>query len=136
MKQLIALFTGFLLFAAFMVNTPLAFGDKAESGSEIIPEPEKPRGVAQRLLSFYRDNISAVDSDRCPSHPTCSSYSAEAFRKHGFVMGWLMTVDRLIHEGREESVVSPRIRSDGRWKIYDPVENNDFWWHHPEREGP
>jgi hypothetical protein len=133
MKHLIALLTACFLFAALMVNSPLAFADQAESGSETKSEPVKPRGVAQRLLSFYRDNISAVDSNRCPSHPTCSSYSAEAFMKHGFVMGWLMTVDRLIHEGREEAAVSPQVRSDGRWKIYDPVENNDFWWHRPER---
>ena len=44
-------------------------------------------------------------------------------------MGWMMTVDRLIHEGREETEVSPFIHSEGKWKIHDPVENNDFWWY-------
>jgi hypothetical protein len=50
-----------------------------------------------------------------------------AFKKHGFFIGWLMTVDRLIHEIDEESV-SPLVNYKGRAKIFDPVENNDFWW--------
>ena len=86
------------------------------------------------LLSIFRDHLSAVDSDRCPSFPSCSSYGVQAMRKHGFFTGWVMTVDRLIHEGREEARVSPRVYSDGRWKIYDPVENNDFWWYRPDRK--
>ena len=80
------------------------------------------------LISIYRNYISPVDGDRCPSYPTCSSYSIMAIKKHGFFMGWIMTVDRLIHEGSEETKVSPMIFSGGRWRIYDPVENNDFWW--------
>ena len=80
------------------------------------------------LLSVYRDHISAVDADRCPSVPSCSSYAEQVFKKHGFFIGWMMTVDRLIHEGSEETSVSPFVHSDGEIKIFDPVENNDFWW--------
>jgi hypothetical protein len=81
------------------------------------------------LLSIYRNHISTVDADRCPSFPSCSSYAVDAFKKHGFFIGWIMTVDRLIHEGREETTVSPMVFSEGKWKIFDPVENNDFWWY-------
>ncbi|MFH1481836.1 MAG: membrane protein insertion efficiency factor YidD [Pseudomonadota bacterium] len=81
------------------------------------------------VVSFYRNYISPVDGDRCPSYPSCSSYSMMAIRKHGFFVGWVMTVDRLVHEGKGETRVSPMIFSNGRWKIYDPVENNDFWWY-------
>ena len=45
-----------------------------------------------------------------------------------------MTVDRLIHEGSEERKVSPVVMVDGIKKIYDPVENNDFWWHKKSKE--
>jgi len=133
MRFLSAVIVGLLMFAAFFANGPTA---RAEDGSAASPQPtqtmkERP-GTAERLLSIYRDHISAVDGDRCPSYPTCSSYSVQAFKKHGLVMGWLMTVDRLIHEGKEEAAVSPRILSDGKLKIYDPVENNDFWWHRSE----
>ena len=80
------------------------------------------------LASFFSKHISAVDGDRCPSEPTCSSYSVQAFKKHGLVMGWLMTVDRLIHEG-DEWIVSPVKNRNGKGKIIDPIENNDFWWY-------
>jgi hypothetical protein len=84
---------------------------------------------AQWLLSIYKDHISPVNADRCPSFPSCSSYAEQAMKKHGFFMGWMMTVDRLIHEGKEETSVSPYIESDGQVLILDPVENNDFWWY-------
>lgn len=101
------------------------------------PPPVREAGsnVGTWLADFYRATISAVDGDRCPSVPSCSSYSAEAFRRHGFFMGWMMTVDRLIHEGSEELRVSPRVYTRGGWKIFDPVENNDFWWYPPNRKG-
>jgi hypothetical protein len=85
------------------------------------------------LLGIYRDNISPVDGDRCPSTPSCSAYSVQAIKKHGFFIGWMMTVDRLIHEGKEEARVSPVVQSRGQWKIFDPVENNDYWWHASDR---
>ncbi len=80
------------------------------------------------FASFFSEHISAVDGDRCPSSPTCSSYSAQAFKKHGFFVGWAMTVDRLIHEG-DEGDASPLVRDNGGLKILDPVKNNDFWWY-------
>ena len=86
------------------------------------------------VVSLFRRYVSPVDGDRCPSYPTCSSYSIKAFKKHGFIKGWLMTVDRLIHEGSEEKKVSPVVIVDGIKKIYDPVENNDFWWHKKSKE--
>ena len=113
---------------------PLGICGEAYQASESHTRPEDSAGKKQAgmnvgawLASFFRDHISAVDSDRCPSHPSCSSYSVAAFKKHGFVIGWLMTVDRLIHEADEASV-SPLVYVDGRFKIFDPVENNDFWW--------
>ena len=84
-------------------------------------EPKKNAGVW--LASFFRDVISPVDGDRCPSLPTCSSYSVSAFKKHGFVTGWLMTVDRLIHEGDEWSV-SPRVYHKGRLRTLECKDGN------------
>jgi hypothetical protein len=125
------------LLGSFCLFVLSAYGEEAakESPGETVSR-EEGFNVGAGLVSFFRDHLSAVDSDRCPSYPTCSSYSVEAFRKHGFLMGWLMTVDRLIHEGREETTVSPLVYSEGQWKIYDPVQNNDFWWHQPEKRGP
>ena len=92
-----------------------------------VRENESGVNIGAWLVSIFRDHISAVDGDRCPSLPSCSSYIVMAFEKHGFFMGWLMTVDRLIHEADEGSI-SPLVYHNGRIKILDPVENNDFWW--------
>jgi hypothetical protein len=133
MKRRFAFVLSLLMFIGFLWNGSPASAVEKEPQAETRSRDGSTPGLADRFISFYRNHISAVDGDRCPSYPTCSSYSAQAFRKHGFVMGWLMTVDRLIHEGKEEAAVSPLIRDGGTWRIYDPVENNDFWWHPPEK---
>ncbi|MFC1858351.1 membrane protein insertion efficiency factor YidD [Thermodesulfobacteriota bacterium] len=79
-------------------------------------------------LRFFAKTLSRADGNRCPLHPTCSGYSMETFEKHGLIMGWIMTCDRLIRCGRDELKKSPTIRVKGVKKRYDPVENNDFWW--------
>ena len=96
-------------------------------------EEDPPSSPLIWVLRAYQKHLSPLDGDRCPSVPSCSSYSIQAFKKHGFVMGWMMTVDRLIHEGKDEASVSPLLFSGGKWKLYDPVENNDFWWFPPSR---
>lgn len=114
----------FVLVFAFVGG---AWGEEAQGpsdkGSALNP--------GELVISLFRDHISAVDGDRCPSFPSCSAYGTEAFKKHGFVMGWLMTVDRLIHEA-DEGDYSPRVYHGGRMKIYDPVAQNDFWWYKPD----
>lgn len=106
-------------------NPALFNGDPQCREKEAGPEVN----VGAWLASVYRDHISRVDSDRCPSIPSCSSYSVRCFEKHGFFIGWVMTVDRLIHEADEGSV-SPVVYHGGELKVLDPVENNDFWWFH------
>jgi hypothetical protein len=79
------------------------------------------------LFRFFQEYISPVDGDRCPSYPTCSQYAQEAIRKHGVLIGLVMTFDRLIHES-DETRRAPLIRVHESYRVYDPVENNDFWW--------
>jgi len=38
-----------------------------------------------------------------------------------------MTCDRLFHEA-DEMKQTPIVLINNRYKCYDPVENNDFWW--------
>lgn len=125
------------LFATCSFAEPF-FSNRATWGDEPLqsaPKDEKSgSNFGTWLVGFYRETISRVDGDRCPSEPSCSEYSLQAFKKHGFLIGWVMTVDRLIHEGREETKVSPFVHSGGKMKIYDPVENNDFWWYPGDRK--
>lgn len=107
---------------------PFEMVAKTDAENRDVKQGGPESNVGVWLASFFSKHISAVDGDRCPSAPTCSSYSVQAFKKHGLVMGWLMTVDRLIHEGNEWSV-SPVEKRGGKGKIIDPVENNDYWWY-------
>jgi putative component of membrane protein insertase Oxa1/YidC/SpoIIIJ protein YidD len=83
------------------------------------------------LIDFYQgplNHLSAVRRGQCPMYPACSEYCRRAFEKHGFVMGWLMSVDRLLRCGRDEMDSACEVYDHGSWKAYDPIENNDFWW--------
>ena len=133
-KVLIALCLLFFLVTSGF--TPTLSAEEEISGQSDSSSAEESSGFnpAQWLLSIYRDHISPVNADLCPSYPPCSSYASQAMRKHGFFIGWIMTVDRLIHEGKEETSVSPYIHSHGEDLIFDPVENNDFWWYPRDRK--
>ena len=81
------------------------------------------------LVEAYRKNISPIDGKDCPMYPSCSEYSIQSFKKHGSLVGWIMTVDRLFRCGRDELRLSPQIILNGERRWYDPPESNDFWWH-------
>jgi len=98
------------------------------------PGTAKPPAPARALLSFYDhglNHLSSVRSGTCPMHPSCSSYSREAFGKHGLVVGWWMTFDRLLRCDPDEVERGTRVLVRGTWKAYDPVSHNDRWWHDP-----
>jgi len=80
------------------------------------------------LVRGFQIYVSPVDGDRCISYPTCSSYGIQALRKHGPVKGFVLTADRVLHEG-DEHYLAPKLLRGGRLWIYDPVERNDSWWH-------
>jgi putative component of membrane protein insertase Oxa1/YidC/SpoIIIJ protein YidD len=91
------------------------------------------------IVHFYQhqlDSLSAVRATGCPMHPSCSEYTKEAMEKHGFLVGWMMGVDRLYRCGRDEKKLSPLVFVDGEWKYYDPVKRNDFWWHSSASASP
>ncbi len=56
------------------------------------------------FLGFYQTWISSFDGPRCRMNPTCSGYAVQSFRRYGWLTGWLMTVDRVMHEGDKHDV--------------------------------
>jgi putative membrane protein insertion efficiency factor len=92
-----------------------------------ISPPSPGQMAAEGLIRIFQKYISPVDGDRCPCYPTCSQYSVEAIRKHGAVIGMVMTFDRFLHESDEIRRV-PLVKVYDSYRYYDPVENNDFWW--------
>ena len=86
------------------------------------------------FLDLYRgplNHLAAVRQGQCPMHPSCSEYSRQCLQKHGPLVGWMMTFDRLMRCGRDELKTAPRIQVADQWKYYDPVEYNDDWWFEP-----
>ncbi|HER09070.1 MAG TPA: membrane protein insertion efficiency factor YidD [Bacteroides sp.] len=61
--------------------------------------------IASTAFLFYKAFISSQDNPSCVFTPSCSEYAVEAFRKHGFVVGWVKTFDRL---SRCHGLVNPQ----------------------------
>ncbi len=95
----------------------------------LYASPFKGPNPLLSLVEVYRTYISPIDGKTCPMYPTCSKYSVQSFKKHGFFIGWVMTIVRLFRCGRDELRLSPWIRVNGEIRCYDPLENNDFWWY-------
>ncbi len=92
---------------------------------------EETSGPLPSVINFYRgplNRLSAVRHGACPMYPSCSEYSRQCIQKHGMIIGWMMTCDRLMRCGRDETQSAPEIRVNGKWKYDDAVERNDFWW--------
>jgi len=87
-----------------------------------------PLSVLVRLYEGPLNHMDAVRGGECPMYPSCSAYAKAALEKHGFLAGWIMASDRLMRCGRDEVKLSPRILINGKWRSYDPLENNDYWW--------
>ena len=77
---------------------------------------------ALKLIDFYQKDLkhlSAVRDSQCPMYPSCSEYSKESFKKHGFIMGFIMTFDRLIRCGGDEIELSSPIIINNQIKCFD-----------------
>jgi len=130
-KQMMMIATGIML-----MLTVLPFPVASEENTCLQPEKNviKPGtsvadgGFMSSMAGLFKRHVSPIDGDRCPMYPSCSRYSQDAFHKHGLVMGWVMTCDRLLRCGRDELATTPRIITEGGTRYYDSVENNDFWW--------
>jgi putative component of membrane protein insertase Oxa1/YidC/SpoIIIJ protein YidD len=100
--------------------------------TRLTPSQNNFSGTPHFPLRWYQgplNHLAAVRRGQCPMHPSCSEYSSQAIARHGLVLGWMMTTDRLMRCGRDEMKFAQRVLANGNWKFYDPVEYNDFWWY-------
>jgi putative component of membrane protein insertase Oxa1/YidC/SpoIIIJ protein YidD len=79
------------------------------------------------LITFFQQVISPVDGATCDFYPTCSGYAKQALKKHGLFIGLAMASERAARDHSPEGY--DLIFKFGRYYIYDPVENNDFWFY-------
>jgi uncharacterized protein len=93
--------------------------------------PDDNLSPLSTAVEFYRgplNHLSAVHMGECPMEPSCSEYALQAIEKHGMLLGWFMTCDRLMRCGRDELDLSPEVLVYGKWKCFDPLDANDGWW--------
>jgi len=126
------------LTASFVAQADDMRGPESFGKGKIFKEPtletSAPKIASLGLLNFWHRILTRADGPRSPMYPTASGYLGEAVKKHGMVIGIMMTTDRLMHEWDEQRRV-PRIIKYGIPRAYDPVENNDFWWVQPSKRG-
>jgi hypothetical protein len=110
----------------------------ARTGAEAVDPASARPGIMENIAAapvlFYQRFLGSSWRNRCPSYPSCSNYALLAIRKHGAFLGSVMTFDRLQHEA-DEGRHAPAIIAGGIIKVYDPLENNDYWWYTPARPG-
>jgi hypothetical protein len=86
-------------------------------------------GLGDLAFDLYASYLTKVDGPRCEHRPTCSYYTVLAIRRHGYVVGSMLAIDRLLRGSRSSSLRYLPIYKveDGRTYFYDPVSNNDFF---------
>jgi putative membrane protein insertion efficiency factor len=121
-------FTIFLILA--LMIAPVSSEDRSKPGPPPVPDEETQGAGENGFLApvyGYQKHLSPVLGGKCPMHPSCSRYCVDAVKKHGPVLGWIMTCDRLMRCGRDEVDESRSLRINGSLLCEDPVANNDFW---------
>lgn len=93
-----------------------------------ISFPQKQSSSNLTPIRLFQKFISPADGDRCPMHPSCSRYAAQAVKREGIIKGWVLACDRLLRCGRDETRRSEPIRVNGVRLTYDPLSANTFWW--------
>ncbi|MBN1880098.1 membrane protein insertion efficiency factor YidD [bacterium] len=78
-------------------------------------------------VKIYGDVLRPAVSSGCPSYPPCSQYMIDAVTERGFPLGLIIGLERLLHEYGEMHSGTVITTPDGP-RIYDPLENNTFWW--------
>lgn len=138
-------FSYFVALALFILVTPHAIAGSSQWGpwdkdsiyekTIVQPEPHHNRQTVfnklttfptQLLITFFQKVISPVDGPTCDFYPTCSAYARQALEKHGLFTGLTMANERANRNHSPEGY--ELIFRFGRYYIYDPVENNDFWF--------
>ncbi|MFW5930267.1 MAG: membrane protein insertion efficiency factor YidD [Desulfosalsimonas sp.] len=121
----------YILPAAVLLCLALIAGSGCAFKRIADPGPEADTGPLGVIINIYQgplDHLSAVRTGRCSMYPSCSHYAQAAAEKHGPLVGAMLASDRLIRCGRSELDYAPKIPVNGKWRYYDPLYANDFWF--------
>ncbi len=64
-------------------------------GNSVVSKYNPVSLTLSGMLYVYQRSISNTLSNRCIYHPSCSNFSAQAINEKGFVLGVLLTTDRI-----------------------------------------
>ncbi len=126
-ERLVAILLISLLASTSLASTVGAADPASEQQNSPHATHDKPSGWIGPIL-FFQKTISKADGDRCPMYPSCSQYAINAIKSHGFLKGWVLTSDRLLRCGRDETRLAPKVKMNGKAYAYDPLKANTFWW--------
>jgi len=79
------------------------------------------KDLARASISFYQNFISTQDLPVCSFKPSCSRFSVEAFRNANFIVGLLLTSDRLQRDFRFGDSHSQYLFDPKSEKFLDPI---------------
>lgn len=118
-----------LLLAALCVAAPAA--TSADSPAPKTADPEVGGSSWTVPIHWFQKTLSRADGSRCPMYPSCSHYSRQAFEQNNPFTAWILTADRLLRCGRDETNLSQPVVVGGRIKTKDTLADNTFWWRTP-----
>jgi putative component of membrane protein insertase Oxa1/YidC/SpoIIIJ protein YidD len=78
--------------------------------------------------TLFKSLISSTDGKRCSHVPSCALYARDAVAEHGSIKGFVLSCDRLIRCGGDDTERLPQVVEGGKRYAWDPVSANDFWW--------
>lgn len=113
---------------AWLIVSALLIVSATAAGADNTPPDVSKESQPLTPIRLFQKFVSPADGDRCPMHPSCSSYASRAVSRHGIIKGWVLTCDRLLRCGRDETRLSPPIRVESSRLTYDPLRANTFWW--------
>jgi putative component of membrane protein insertase Oxa1/YidC/SpoIIIJ protein YidD len=120
-----------IVILAGMLLSATALAGCAHGVGLVTSDAGADASIFNGLMAFYDgplNHMVGVRRGSCPMYPSCSEYSRQAVAAHGAVVGWVMSMDRLLRCGRNELQIAPKALVHGNWKSYDPLAANDGWW--------
>jgi len=111
--------------AVFIVLSLFGFCQAETPSAE---EPSRAVSPGTFAIGLYQDYVSPIDASSCQMWPSCSLYARQSFQKHGFIMGVLLTSDRLMRcNFAARSLYPPKLLGE-RVLCADPLHMNTWWW--------
>lgn len=123
------------MIAALLLGTALAAPPGLPECSALAPDGWRPARREERVglftntawlfLRLYKVGISKGDGDRCGMHPSCSTYTWQAVRRSGPVLGGWLGAARIMADHRDPDL--PLCREGDKLLRVDLPGEGEFW---------